>query len=321
MPIHEKDPWRRQYFEGVACPEGIEIPTDDGDAFRLYPAERWIYNKLLLAESQGLAAAPHGVDPLGFPVFSKPIYNLRGMGTGTRVIESRADYERLQQPGHMWMPVLAGEHLSSDVALVKGEARWWRHTRGVPLGGGMFDRWTVMAEPMPAIEAACGAWLGRHLDGYSGMANLETIGGVIIDLHLRLSDQWVDLNGPGWMESVVALYATGRWEFADSARRTGHSVVLFGPHGLAYNRSDPELIAELRARPGISSIQITFHEDKPPETHAMPPGGFRLAIVNGWDLAAGLETRARLALMFWPARRLARPRRAAPPARARARRE
>ena len=43
--------------------------------------------------------------------------------------------------------------------------------------------------------------------------------------------------------------------------------------------------------PGICSIQITFHEDRTPEEHAMPPGGFRVAIVNCLDLRAGRDAR------------------------------
>jgi hypothetical protein len=38
-------------------------------------------------------------------------------------------------------------------------------------------------------------------------------------------------------------------------------------------------------------VQITFHEDKAPEHHAMPPGGFRLAIVNSLTLDAGRRGR------------------------------
>jgi hypothetical protein len=45
-------------------------------------------------------------------------------------------------------------------------------------------------------------------------------------------------------------------------------------------------------------VQITFHEDRPPEQHAMPPGGFRLAIVNGFDLPATLAARERLKAHF-----------------------
>ena len=88
MPICEADPWRFQYFEHVACPEDVRISTEDPDSWEWFPAHRWIYDKLAVALSQGLEAAPHGVMPPSFPVFSKPIMNLRGMGTGSQVIAS-----------------------------------------------------------------------------------------------------------------------------------------------------------------------------------------------------------------------------------------
>jgi len=50
--------------------------------------------------------------------------------------------------------------------------------------------------------------------------------------------------------------------------------------------------------PGVSSVQVTFHEDKEPERHAMPPGGFRLAIVNAFDLDAGRAAREMLRTHF-----------------------
>ena len=86
MPICEADPWRLQYFEHVACPADVNIPTEDSDAWLWYPDHRWVYDKLAVAQSQGLEAAPHGVEPPRFPVFSKPIINLKGMGVGSRVL-------------------------------------------------------------------------------------------------------------------------------------------------------------------------------------------------------------------------------------------
>jgi hypothetical protein len=297
VPIVEKDPWRAQYFEGVACPEDVVIPTDDEEAWHLYPVHRWVYNKLLICETQGLEHGPHGIVPPRFPVFSKPIYNLRGMGVGGRVLITREDYEHEQVPGHLWMPLLAGEHVSSDVALVGGTPVWWRHTTGAALAAGTFDYWTIAAEPRPALEASLGSWLTRHLHGYCGLVNLETIGGTIIECHLRFADQWVDLYGTGWLDSVVDLYARSTWRFADHDRRTGFSVVLFGRHGI-HHRIDPAAVDEVRRQPGVSSVQITFHADKPLAAHAMPPGGFRLAIVNCWDLAVGILARERLAGLF-----------------------
>lgn len=314
MPIVERDPWRMQYFEGVDCPDDVVIPTDDPDCYELYPRHRWIYNKLLICETQGIEHGPHGVVPGRFPVFSKPIYNLKGMGAGTSVLHSLAEYESAQAPGNLWMELLSGEHVSSDVALVSGEPAWWRHVVGKPLREGMFDHWTVLAERRPALEAYCGDWARRHLGDYTGMLNVETIGGRIVEAHLRFSDQWPDLYGPGWVDAMVALYREGRWKYDDSHARTGYSVVLFGGHGLERRAPDAAALADLRRRPHVSSIQITFHPDRPPETHAMPPGGFRLAIVNGWDLPACVAVRDELALLFWSTHKLGRRRRASGPA-------
>jgi len=303
MPICEADPWRLQYFAHVKT--DANIPTEDSDAWQWYPAYRFVYDKLAVALSQNLDAGPHGTMPPRFPVFSKPIVNLKGMGVGSRVLASQADYDAHYQPGHFWMSLLEGRHVSSDAAVVDGVPRWWRHVTGKPASEGTFDYWTVHAEPDTAIETRCDAWVQKHLAGYTGMLNLETIGGTIIESHLRFADQWPDLYGPGWVDAVVTLYERHVWEFDDDDRSEGYSVVLFGPNGRRYRRPPPALVDEVRAIPGITSMQITFHEDRTPERHAMPPGGFRLAIVNGFDLAAALAARERLREWFLPPSRSA----------------
>lgn len=40
MPIVENDPWRQQYFEGVAWPDMVTILTDEALAYTLYTAHR-----------------------------------------------------------------------------------------------------------------------------------------------------------------------------------------------------------------------------------------------------------------------------------------
>jgi hypothetical protein len=301
MPVLERDPWRLQYFEHVPCPEHVPIPTDDPDCWLLYPAHRWIYDKLRVAESQGLAAGPHGVPPPAYPVFSKPIVNLRGMGIGSRVIASAADMAHVSTPGHMWMPLLTGPHVSTDCAVEDGRIVWSRHATGTPWDDGMFRYWTVHAAANPELEDRLAAWTRRHMQGYSGMMNFETIGGGIIEAHLRFADQWCDLYGEGWVEALVRLYADGRWNFSDSARVDGFSVPLFARHGRGFRHPPPELQAAIRAAPQISSLQITFHEAKPMEEHAMPPGGFRLAVINATSLEAARAARRQLAAAWDPA--------------------
>ncbi len=296
MPFLGVDPWRLQYFAVQPTADGVRIPISDDWGWLLYPAHRWVYNKLLIAESQGLAHGPHGVDPPSFPVFSKPIYNLKGMGKGSRVISSAEEYNELQAPGHMWMPLLTGRHVSSDAVLVAGAPQWWRHTTGMPGPGGTFDYWVVHAAPDAALETHLGAWVARHLRGFTGIVNFETIGGRIIECHLRMAEQWLDLNGDGWLDAAVELYTNGRWRF-DDRRREGYSVVLFGTNDTRWS-FDRDLLPPFLARPSVSTIQITFVQDIAPSAHVNPPGGFRLAIVNCWDLAEGRAVRAALAKLF-----------------------
>ena len=298
MPICEIDPWRTQYFEAAHCPEHVRIPTEDSDAWTWNPRHRWVYDRVAVAQSQGLDAAPHGTTPPRFPVFSKPIVNLKGMGLGTRVLRTADDYEQHCTAGHMWMTLLTGRHVSSDAAVVDGEAKWWRHVTGLPAGGGTFDHWTVHADPEPALEAPLGNWIAAHLAGFTGMVNLETVGGSIIEAHLRVTDQWPDLYGGGWVDALVHLYAHGEWVYADRDRRDGYSVVLFERHDVRWRHPTARQIEDIRSLPGVSSVQITFHEDRDPPLHAMPPGGFRLAIINGWNLDVGLAARNRLRTYF-----------------------
>lgn len=300
MPVLERDPWRLQYFEHVPCPEHVAIPTDDPDCWQLFPAHRWVYDKLRIAWTQNLDAGPHGVMPEAFPVFSKPIVNLKGMGIGSRTITSAAGMEHHYQPGHMWMPLLAGDHVSSDCAVRDGRMVWCRQATGVPWADGMFRHWTVHARSAPALDASLGNWVARHMQGYTGMMNFETIGGTIIEVHLRFADQWCDLYGDGWVEALVELHASGRWDFADDARRDGYSVPLFARHGQRYDHPPAALQAEVRAMEHVRSLQITFHAAKPPQDHPMPPGGFRLAVINATDLQAARAARRKLAQAYPP---------------------
>ncbi len=298
MPICEVDPWRMQYFADVPCPDDVRIPTEDADAWAWNPGHRWVYDRLAIAATQGIAAGSHDTTPATFPVFSKPIVNLRGMGLGARVIASPDDYDRQRTSGHMWMTLLQGRHVSTDVAVLSGQPRWWRHALGLPAGGGTFDYWIIGIEPEAGLQSRLDAWIQTHLDGYTGLVNVESIGGAIIEVHLRLTDQWPDLYGPGWVTAVIGLYGTARWDFVDTENRRGYSVALFGAYGPRYRHPPEALSDEVRRTPGISSLQITFHEDRDPRSHAMPDGGFRLAVINCCDLDAGVAARERLGAHF-----------------------
>lgn len=298
MPIIEKDPWRLQYFEGIACSEQVRVPTDDALAFELNPRHRWVYDKRRIAQTQALPCGTREEPPAGYPVFCKPLMNLSGMGVGIHVLENEDDLRRYCGPGHFWMPLFHGDHISTDIAMQDGEPRWTRHVHGIAGHAGTFDYWIIEAAGRGELTLRCHAWLRQHLPDYTGMVNMETIGGSIIEVHLRFADQWPDLYGEGWIEAVVGLYTHRTWRHDEAASRNGYSVVLFGPHGRRYQHLSPERLREIRSHPGVSSVQITFDEARRNEEHAMPPGGFRLAIVNCWDPLTGFALREQLRAGF-----------------------
>ncbi|MGE0041135.1 MAG: hypothetical protein AB7H88_09745 [Vicinamibacterales bacterium] len=297
MPVLEPDPWRQPFFASLRCPRGVVIPTKDPDAYELNPEYRWVYNKLAVAESQGLACAPHGVRPTTYPVFKKPAFNLRSMGHGSRALRDARDYDRHMSPGDMWMPLLTGAHVSTDLAVVDGRVAWLAHARGAPAGGGTFDYWAILDGDADGLDGVLRAWVRRHLRRYTGMVNVETIGGRIIEVHLRFADQWADLYGPAWGRNLVALYAGHGWPRA-TPPRAAWSVVLFLPHGGPFQKPPAALTAGLLRDDRVSSVQYPFHLDRSPSSHAMPPGGFRVAIVNGWDLDACVAARRRIAAWY-----------------------
>ena len=298
MPICERDSWRFQFFADVVCPEDVFIPTDDVDAWPWNPEQRWVYDKLKIAESQNLPCGPHGVEPPSYPVFSKPIVNLKGMGIGSRVITSPDEMQKVSTPGHFWLPLLQGEHISTDVAVVKGEAQWMRSAVGITWHEGMFKHWVIETTQRVDLNQFLTTWILGHLPGYTGMLNFETIGGAIIEVHLRFADQWCDLYGKGWFAALVGLYAKGEWRLESEHKCVGYSVPLFATHGNMPMHPLPELQQEIRSLPYVSSLQITFHENKIGDEHPMPPGGFRLGLINCTNLDAGFAARKLLATAF-----------------------
>ena len=98
-------------------------------SYKFNPRHRWIYNKLLVARSQGLECGLYGSAPPRYPVFCKPVTNLKGMGAGSCVLRDERDYRENCRPGDFWMKLMSGEHISTDCAVVRGETAWGRQRR------------------------------------------------------------------------------------------------------------------------------------------------------------------------------------------------
>ena len=256
---------------------GCDIAVSDAAAWRLNPVHRHVYDKLAIALAQGLLAAPCGVMPMDLgvavdaPVFVKPIINLAGMSLGAGVV--RADQVK-PQPGFFWTELLRGEHLSSDCLLRDGELLMTIHTLASAEKDHERALWWRVGVELPGQDALLKAWLRTALPGYTGLCNLETIDGRVIEAHLRGSNGFFDLYGAEFIAVWVALVEHRQW--TGGCRIPGGMVAsLFGDDAL---------------NPRAPRIAEQYGVDISADSHT--PG--RIAIIRGGASDKVLAARAEL---------------------------
>ena len=181
--FYKGDSWEKQFFEGIDT-QGLTIPIDDPTAYQLYPQYNWMYNKIQLMHSFGIEAYPHGIVPSDFPIFSKPITNLWGMGDGARILYEWRSEDKDYVSGHFWMAYLEGQHISTDYVIINGEIQWHCSLVGHKDSEGSFTYWEV-TQTIPSLKII--EWFRRHLSQFTGIVNVETIEDNIIELTLRMS--------------------------------------------------------------------------------------------------------------------------------------
>ena len=289
-PFKHYDPREMEQYAALKVPEGVIIPTTDEGAWEHFPKFRWVYNKLDVALSQGMDAAPMGVVPKSFPVFMKPIINLHGAGVGARVLASQEEYEQHKHlSGYFWMEHLEGEHLSHDLVLKEGKVVFTLTFKGHSLGKGMFDCWETI-EGGSSIECAK-EWVKHHLENYTGCVNLEMLGYRIIECHLRMGD--VDgLGDFALMQNIMDVYAGKEWRYSGTVKKF-YEHALWGEWGVKY------AIDEEKAKDICRNL--TFCQIDDSELYYQNPiGGVRVAIIGGYDFEECVKARQLLYENFSP---------------------
>jgi len=205
MPFIGVLPERAHVFN--AAPKR-DIAVSDAAAWRLNPDHRHVYDKLALALDAQLLAAPCGVDPrdYGLPrdrlVFVKPIINLAGMALKARAV--RADAV-VVDPGCFWCEHLIGAQTSTDCLVRDGEPVWLAHTAASAEKSHQRPIYWEVGASLPDVDAIVVEWVRRNLAGYTGICNLELIGGRPIEAHLRGSNGFFDLYGADFIPAWGAL--------------------------------------------------------------------------------------------------------------------
>ena len=118
----------------------------DSEAWELYPKDRWVYDKRVIADLYGVK---HGrMIPNGGKYCIKPITNLFGCSVYSEFVDKAAGY---QVPKTMeWFEFLEGPHWTADYFRVNGTWEMKNAFRGYPNKDNhkRFDKWVRMPETL-----------------------------------------------------------------------------------------------------------------------------------------------------------------------------
>lgn len=174
--------------------------NDDIDAWYKYPHHRIWFNKLWLSEQLGYCCGPGGIPvPKDDYYCVRPIYNIRGMGAGARIIKIKPDDLSLVEPGYFWCQVFEGDHLTFDLEWVDNQWRSLFCFQGLRTEKSLykFNKWIRINSDYRAPEILNTLYDCKYI-------NIETIDNKIIEVHLRVNpDPKFQEIIPVWENDVI----------------------------------------------------------------------------------------------------------------------
>jgi hypothetical protein len=179
----------------------------------------WIYDKLIVAQHEGITSGPAGVGvPAAGWYIVRPITNIRMMGRGAKRCWLEPGDDESVPDGYFWSETLTGDHISVDyhwgkpVLAVQG-------FRDDANRLDRFNRWKKIADKHPLPM-----WL-QALGNDQEWINVEYIGNRAIEVHLRYNDDFANHNSdeivPVWVGDDVTHRPGWSWYASPSQDRLG----------------------------------------------------------------------------------------------------
>lgn len=195
----------KKIYDLLGC--DIDIPINDIDGWTMFPKYRWIYNKMEICDFQNIPYGPMPLEPKteDYPIIIKPITNMYGMGLNVIKVDNEDQFWGQWQNTNFWMKFLDGDHMSWDLVIKDGKIKFYTGFLGYKNNQkiGKFDYWeSKTRSKLPKIIKKL---VRKRLSEYCGCLNVETIGGYIVECHLRMGD--VDqLPTLDILKGIIATY-------------------------------------------------------------------------------------------------------------------
>ena len=264
-----------------------DIPMNDIDAWVRFPDHRQVYNKIWLAETQGIPCGPMGIFPKEYPVIFKPIINLYGMSRGIKVIYSDSEYDANIRDGMFWSKFLVGTYRCIDLIIKNGRIVFSSSLISYSSSNldGSFDYHE--SDPNYEITADIREWIEVFLDDYVGCVNLETINDKIIEIHLRLNGD-SHLYDKDFANELI-LFFKGKRDHVDIKIKKKYLIPLFVEKHINPENIDPKRILEI-----CNSFQIMTVEFDDIDSKYQSEYRSRLLMLESFDLNFGMKCREKI---------------------------
>ena len=195
------DPWFAKSFDIEEFEYLDEVPFDDWQSIEAYPEYEWVYDKNAISKllndeeefGETCNLAFHE-KPKKYPVMVKPRTNLDGMGKDAIKARTEFGIESFMGEDFIAQPFVEGTHFSIDFLLYHGQVLEDNNVMVATKKGGSIIEWK--SSPVcPAIAWEHAQHLAAMLPEYAGAINIEMINNYVIEVHLRPSVCFKEIDG------------------------------------------------------------------------------------------------------------------------------
>jgi uncharacterized membrane protein YphA (DoxX/SURF4 family) len=207
-----------------AMPNRLDMtfPRYDGPAYKKNPRYNFVYDKLFIAQSQGLASGPLSeLQPknttIKYPIFIKPRYGHKTASSKYcyKIKDREALEKHFDKPDMMWSEFVNATEGMTDFALVDGEIKYQLSYIYSDQQYGFADVWKKI-DPDTEAPPEIVAWVRKYLTTYTGPVNVQYRSTSIIEVGLRFARSGMYIESCGnkaLVDDLNEMWRTKAWPY------------------------------------------------------------------------------------------------------------
>ena len=201
-----------------------KVPDFDIQAYRRYKKYKFVYDKLWVAQSQGIECGTleslKNADKLPeFPIFIKPRWGHKTSSSKNcfKIKDENELSKYLDKINDMmWSEYVAEKEQMTDFMLQQGQIMHQiTYVYSSEQNGSIADEWKYIG-PDSRPPQAINTWISNHLSGFTGVCNIQYRGEKIIEVGLRLARGGAYIyctHNELLIRNINDLVETGNWNY------------------------------------------------------------------------------------------------------------